>query len=224
MSDYPELWRAADRYFENLFEPPDARLWAILEQSRGAGLPDIQVTPMQGAFLELVARIHGARRILEVGTLGGYSTAWLARTLPADGRLVTLELEEKHAVVARENLAPLEFADRIEIRVGDAEDSLRELVSEGVEPFDLVFLDADKRRLASNFDWSLKLVRPGALIIADNVVRDGAVADADSGDERVRGVRDFFSTVSSDQRLRATALQTVGAKGYDGFALIHVAE
>ena len=224
MSDYPEIWRAADRYFESLFKPPDAHFRTIPERSREAGLPDIQVTPMQGAFLELVARIHGARRILEVGTLGGYSTAWLARALPGDGTLITLELEERHAAVARENLAHFEFADRIEIRVGDAGDSLRELVSEGTMPFDLVFLDADKRRLPSDFDRSLKLVRPGAVIVADNVVRDGAVADADSGDERVRGVRDFFSTVSSDPRLRATALQTVGAKGYDGFALIHVAE
>ena len=224
MSEHPQTWAAVDRYFETIFQPPDVRLGAIVERSRAAGLPDIQVTAMQGAFLELVARIHGARRILEVGTLGGYSTAWLARTLPEDGTLVTLELEERHAAVARENLAPFEFADRIEIRVGDAEDSLRALVSEGGGPFDLVFLDADKRRLASNFDWALKLVRPGAVIITDNVVRGGMVADPDAGDERVDGVRTFFAAIAGDRRLRTTVLQTVGVKGYDGFALIRVVE
>ncbi len=224
MSEHSQTWAAVDTYFESFLPPPDPRLKTIVDRSRAAGLPDIQVTPMQGAFLELIARIHGARRILEVGTLGGYSTAWLARTLPADGRLVTLELEEEHAAVARENLSRFEFSDRIEVRVGDAEDSFRALAANEGGPFDLIFLDSDKRRLAAHFAWAMKLSRPGTVIIADNVVREGKVADADPDDERVVGVREFFAAISGDPRLRVSALQTVGAKGYDGFALIRVVE
>jgi predicted O-methyltransferase YrrM len=182
-------------------------------------LPAINVTPHQGKFLHLLARLRGARRILEIGTLGGYSTIWLARALPEGGRVVTLELEETHARVARENFVRAKVADKIELRLGRAIESLRAMVAEKVAPFDFVFIDADKPSMAEYFQASLQLTRPGSAIIADNVVRNGAVADATSTDESVRGVRRFMASLARESRVSATTLQTVGSKGYDGFTL-----
>lgn len=214
-----QTWDAVDRYLSDTLVPADPALDQALADSGAAGLPEIAVAPNQGRMLELLARMSGARRILEIGTLGGYSTIWLGRALPADGHLVTLEYDPKHAEVARRNIARAGLAERVEVRVGAALDTLPELVAEGAGPFDLVFIDADKDNYPGYLDWSLKLSRPGTVIVGDNVVRNGAVTDPDSPDARVRGVRAFLDKVSADPRLDATAVQTVGVKGYDGFAL-----
>ena len=212
-------WTEVDEYFENLLLPPDPVLDKALESSDAAGLPAISVTPTQGKLLGLLAQSIGARRILELGTLGGYSTIWLARALPSGGRLVTLEYESKHAEVARLNLSRAGLDGVVDLRVGRALDTLPRLAEEGQGPFDFVFIDADKEAYAEYFDWALRLSRSGALIVADNVVRDGEVVDAESGDSRVQGIRRFNERVAREPRVSATVIQTVGGKGYDGFVL-----
>jgi predicted O-methyltransferase YrrM len=214
-----EGWTAVDRFLTDLLVPPDPALDAALRDSDAAGLPAISVSPNQGKLLQLLARALGARTILEVGTLGGYSTIWLARALPPGGRLVTLESEPKHADVARANLARAGLADVVELRLGPALETLPRLAAEGRGPFDLVFIDADKPSTADYLTWALRLSRRGSLIVVDNVVRDGAVIDADSADPKVRGVRRFHEALAAEPRVSATAIQTVGSKGYDGFAL-----
>ena len=216
------LWTKIDDYYTHLFVPPDPALDAALAASDAAGLPQIAVAPNQGKLLMLIARIQGARRILEVGTLGGYSSIWLARALPADGRLVTLEADATHAKVARDNIARAGLAGKVELRLGPARQSLAKLVEEKSEPFDLVFIDADKPSNPDYLEKALALTRRGSLIIADNVVRDGDVLDAESRDAGVRGIRRFNELVAAERRVTATALQTVGSKGHDGFAIILV--
>ncbi len=186
-----ELWTAVDSYFADLLVPSEPVFEAALQASTEAGLPNIQVAPNQGKLLEILARLVGARSILEIGTLGGYSTMWLARALPADGRLITLELQPKHAEVARANLARAGFDKQVEVRVGSALETLPQLAAEKRGPFDLVFIDADKTSTAAYFDWALKLTRRGSLIIVDNVVRNGAVANPDSQDANVEGIQKF---------------------------------
>jgi predicted O-methyltransferase YrrM len=217
-----QQWTAVDNYFTELLAPADEALAAALSDSDAAGLPQISVAPNQGKLLQLLAQIQGAHRILEIGTLGGYSTIWLARALPADGRLVTLEYSPVHADVARGNLARAGLDKLTEVRVGPALDSLAELVAEGAAPFDLVFIDADKANNPHYVEWSLKLTRPGSLIIVDNVVRNGQVADAASTDASVQGTRNALELIARHPKLTGTALQTVGTKGYDGFALARV--
>lgn len=217
-----ELWTAVDDYLNAHLLGVDPVLDAVLAASTAAGLPEIQVSPAQGKLLLLMAKAMGAKRILELGTLGGYSTVWLARALPASGRLVTLEYEPKHADVARANIARAGFAAQVEIRVGRGVDSLAELYAAGAEPFDFIFIDADKPSYPEYLEWSLKLARPGTVIIADNVVREGQVADAHSADPMVQGVRRFHALVAATPQLSATAIQTVGGKGYDGFAMVVV--
>lgn len=211
-----------DRYLASTLLGDDPALEAALAASDEADLPPIAVSPLQGRLLGLLARAVGARRVLEVGTLGGYSAICLARGLTEGGLLVTAELEPHHAEVARANLARAGLADRVEVRVGPANETLRALAREGAEPFDLVFIDADKSGYPEYFELALGLVRVGSVIVADNVVRDGEVADADSADEAVRGVRRFLERVGREPRVEATAIQTVGVKGYDGFAVVVV--
>lgn len=212
-----EQWNAVDRYIEEMLVPSDPVLDAELKASAEAGLPAIQVSPAQGKFLQILAQAMGARRILEIGALGGYSTIWLARALPADGCLVTLELNPKHAEIAHSNIARAGLAGVVELRLGAALETLRRLVAEKQSPFDFVFIDADKTGYADYFTWVLKLTRRGSLIIADNVVRKGAVADPASADANVQGIRKFNEAVRQERRVNATAIQTVGSKGYDGF-------
>ena len=214
-----EQWAEVDRYLTELLVPAEPALTAALEASAAAGLPPHDVSPAQGKLLYLLALTRGARSILELGTLGGYSTIWLARALPADGRLVTLEVDPGYAQVARANLDRAGLAAVVELRVGQALDTLPRLAAEGLGPFDLIFLDADKSSNPDYFAWALRLSRRGSLIVADNVVRGGAVADAESDDPRVRGLRRFYELLAAEPRVTATAIQTVGSKGYDGFAL-----
>jgi predicted O-methyltransferase YrrM len=214
-----ETWTAVDRYMVESLIPSDPILEAVLQANAAAGLPAHDVAPNQGKLLYLLAKIHGAKRILEIGTLGAYSTIWLGRALPEDGFLVTLEREAKHAAVATANLERAALPCQVDLRVGPALDSLEQLVREGAAPFDLIFIDADKPNNPAYLEWSMRLARVGTIIVGDNVVRDGAVIDARSGYERVQGVREFFAMMSGDARLDATALQTVGSKGYDGFTL-----
>jgi predicted O-methyltransferase YrrM len=210
-----QLWDEVDRYLAGTLVQQDAALQAALEASDAAGLPAISVSPSHGKLLWTFARLLDARRILEVGTLGGYSTIWLARGMAPGGRLISLEAVEKHAAVARGNLQRAGVAEAVEIRVGQALDTLPEL--EG--PFDLTFIDADKQHNPEYFRWALKLSRPGGLIIVDNVVREGRVIQKDSKDANVQGVRRLNELIASEPRVSATALQTVGSKGYDGFAV-----
>ncbi|MFB6817718.1 O-methyltransferase [Streptomyces sp. NPDC056347] len=212
-------WTEVDEYFKGLLVGPDEALDAAVATSVAAGLPEMQVAANQGKLLNLLARLQGARRVLEIGTLGGYSTIWLARALPEGGKVVTLEADPAYAEVARANFERAGLADVIEVRVGRALDTLPELAAEGSEPFDLVFIDADKPSNPDYLAWSLKLTRPGSLIVADNVVRDGEVVDPASDDPKVQGVRRFTELVAAEPRLSATALQTVGEKGYDGFMM-----
>lgn len=215
-----ELVSAVDTYIETLLHERDPIFESALKASDDAGLPEIQISPSQGRFLYLLAKLIGARRILEIGTLGGYSTIWLARALPSGGRLVTLESETKHAEVARRNIAHAKLDDKVEVRVGSALDRLPELQSESL--FDLVFIDADKNNYPGYLDWALKLTRPGGLLLADNVVREGKVIDQHSDDPNVIGVRRFNEMLASDERVEAVILQQVGSKGYDGLALARV--
>ena len=214
-----EDWSAVDEFLNAHVVPEDPALIAALADSAAAGLPPIAVAPNQGKLLHILARLRGARTILEIGTLGGYSTIWLARALPEGGRLVTLELDPKHAAVAQANLIRAGVADKVTIRVGPALDSLKALAGEGLPPFDLAFIDADKPNNPNYFDWALKLSRPGSLIIVDNVVRKGAVADAHSTDPNVTGTRQLFARLRQEPRVTATALQTVGLKGWDGLII-----
>lgn len=214
-----EQWSAVDRYLADLLAPPDPALDEALRASAAAGLPPINVSPSQGKLLQLLARVQGARAILEIGTLGGYSTIWLARALPADGRLITLEADPRHAEVARANLARAGLAEVVEVRLGRALETLPRLAAEDRGPFDLVFIDADKPSTPDYVAWALRLCRRGSLIVVDNVVRDGAVIDAGSDDPGLRGVRRALELLAAEPRVSATAIQTVGGKGYDGFAL-----
>ena len=214
-----EQWTAVDEYLTDLFVPADAALDHALVASAAGGLPSIQVSPNQGKLLHLLAKIQGARRILEIGTLGGYSTIWLARALPSNGKLITLEYEAKHADTAKANVAFAGLSSLVEIRIGRALATLPKLAAEGIEPFDFIFIDADKSNIADYFAWSLKLARLGSIIIADNVVRSGGVIDAKSGDASIQGVRRMNELMSAEPRVSATAIQTVGSKGYDGFAM-----
>jgi predicted O-methyltransferase YrrM len=214
-----ELWTSVDDYINNLFVPPDPALDEALKASAAAGLPAIQVSPAQGKLLYLLARAVNARRILEVGTLGGYSTIWLARALQSGGSLVTLELNARHAEVARANIARAGLAEKVDIRIGRAQETLPRLAAENPAPFDMAFLDADKPGYSEYFRWALQLGRRGTMIIADNVVRDGEVAEASSKDADVQGVRRFNEVIAAEPRVSATIVQTVGGKGYDGFAL-----
>ncbi|MDX2540574.1 O-methyltransferase [Streptomyces sp. WI04-05B] len=217
-----QRWEDVDDYFTTLLAPADDALEAALRDSDAEGLPHINVAPNQGKLLQLLAQIQGARRILEIGTLGGYSTIWLGRALPADGRLITLEYEEKHAEVARRNLARAGLDDITEVRTGPALESLPKLADENPAPFDLVFIDADKANNPHYVEWALRLTTAGSLIIVDNVVRGGAVADANSTDPSIRGTREALRLIAEHPRLSGTAVQTVGSKGYDGFALARV--
>jgi predicted O-methyltransferase YrrM len=217
-----DRWAAVDAYVAHHLLQADPVLDAALEDSRAAGLPAINVSPAQGKLLFILARSIGARHILEIGTLGGYSAIWLARALPHDGRLVTLEIEHAAAAVARRNIARAGLGHLVDLRVGPAQDLLPTL-SDGAERFDFIFVDADKPRYALYLSWAIRLARPGALIVVDNVIREGGVADADSTDPKVRGVRDFYDALAGESRVMATAIQTVGAKSYDGFAVLLVA-
>jgi predicted O-methyltransferase YrrM len=219
-----DQWSAVDSYIADLFLAPDPALEAALASSAAAGLPAISVSPTQGKLLHVLARVQGARRILEIGTLGGYSTIWLARALPADGRLISLEIDPRHADVAQTNLDRAGLSSAVEIRLGPALDTLPKLVREGRGPFNLIFIDADKPGYADYLKWSLKLARKGTLIIADNVVRKGAVADPGSKDENVQGIRKFNEALAAEKRVTTTVIQTVGSKGYDGLALILVTD
>jgi predicted O-methyltransferase YrrM len=212
-------WAEVDAFIVDLFVHPDPVLDAALAVSEKAGLPAIEVAPPAGKLLMLLARMIGARRILEIGTLGGYSTIWLARALAADGKLVSLEASQKHAEVACKNIDRAGLAGRVEVRVGKALDSLAKIAANGEGPFDFFFLDADKPNNPAYFEWALKLSRPGSVIVADNVVRYGGVLDAASSDQNVQGVRSFLAMLAAEKRVSATAIQTVGAKGHDGFAL-----
>lgn len=215
-------WAAVDRYICDLLVPSDAALDSALADCAAAGLPAISVTPNQGKLLHLVARIMGAGKILEIGTLGGYSTIWLGRALSAGGRLITLESDPKHASVAKGNIARAGLAEKVDLRVGRALDTLALVAREGTGPFDLIFIDVDKESIPDYFNWALRLSRVGTVIIVDNVIRNGAVIDAASEDPSIRGVRRFNEMLAAERRVSATALQTVGSKGYDGFAILLV--
>ena len=217
-----EIWSDVDDFISARFVRADSALDAALEASRAAGLPDINVAPNQGKLLMLLAQAMGARKILEVGTLGGYSTIWLARGLAPGGSLVTLEANADYAKVAEANLARAGVGSCVEIRVGRALDILPQLADEGAGPFDFVFIDADKPPTAEYFQWALKLTQPGGVIIVDNVVREGAILDADSEDRMVQGINRFFDAVAAEPRVDATVIQTVGGKGHDGMAILSV--
>ena len=219
-----EQWAAVDTYINSLVVAPDPALDAALAASVAAGLPPINVTPAHGKLLHLLARVQGARRILEIGTLAGYSTIWLARALPAGGRVITLESNPAHADLARANFARAGLDDRIDVRLGKALETLPRLAEEGERPFDFTFIDADRVNLTEYFGWALKLSRPGSLIIVDNVVRKGGVIDATSDDPNITGVRRFGARLAAEKGVSATMVQTVGAKGYDGFAIALVTE
>jgi predicted O-methyltransferase YrrM len=215
-------WQAVDDYFERHLALSESALVAALADSSAAGLPAINVTPALGRLLALLAQATGARRILEVGTLGGYSTIWMAGALPDDGILVTLELNQHHAAVAQRNIERAGVADRVKIVVAPASDTLRSMIADDAEPFDLVFIDADKERSLEYFEAALALSHPGTLIIVDNVVRNGAVVDAAATDPMVLGIQRLVDRLAGESRVSATAIQTVGGKGYDGFLLARV--
>lgn len=219
-----DQWNAVDKYFSELFAPADPALDAALQATSDAGMPLINVAPNQGKLLYLLARAHGARRILEIGTLAGYSTIWLARALAPGGHLITLEIDPRHAEVARANLARAGLADVVEVQLGSAHTRLPQLIENGAGPFDMVFIDADKPSTPDYLAWVLQLTRPGSLILIDNVVRDGAVSDPASSDASVLGVQRALAMLADDPRIVATALQTVGSKGYDGLAFALVVD
>jgi len=212
-------WTAVENYVDRLLIPADPVLHTALAESAAAGLPEIAVTPSQGKLLYLLAKMQGARKILEIGTLGGYSTIWMARALPDDGLLVTLEADPKHFDVAQKNILQAGLEKRVQRRLGRALDLLPKIAAEGLAPFDLTFIDADKENTAEYFEWAMRLSRPGSAIVVDNVVRDGEVANPKSSDSGVLGIRRFNEAVSGEQRVTATTIQTVGIKGYDGFTL-----
>jgi predicted O-methyltransferase YrrM len=214
-----ELWSNVERYISDSLVHPDVALDATLAASDAAGLPAISVAPNQGKLLHMLALMAGANRILEIGTLGGYSTIWMARALPAGGRLITLESDRRHAELARRNIDAAGVGAAVEIQVGKALELLPAVAAASLDPFDLAFIDADKTNTVPYFDWALKLSRPGTVIVVDNVVRKGAVADPQSTDKDVQGMRRFYERVAGEPRVIATAIQTVGSKGYDGFAI-----
>ena len=214
-----ELWTAVDNYIVETLHPADDVLDAAVRASDEAGLPSIQVSPTQGRFMYQLAKVHGARRILEIGTLAGYSTIWLARALPDDGELVTMEIDPKHAEVAKSNIERAGLGGKVRVMNGDARELLPELEKESSAPFDLAFIDADKASIPFYFAAALRMSRPGSVILVDNVVREGAVIDANSEDASVQGVRKLNEMMAGDPRLTATVLQTVGVKGYDGLAI-----
>ncbi|TPJ11559.1 O-methyltransferase [Mesorhizobium sp. B2-7-3] len=214
-----KTWTAVDDYIVSSLFEADPVLDAVLAANRRQGLPAIDVSAAQGKLLSLLVRISSAKKVLEIGTLGGYSTIWMARGLPADGKVVTLELDPHHAKVARSNFERAGVADRVELRVGSALQSLTELGGENAGPFDLIFIDADKPNNPNYLAWALRLSRSGTVIVCDNVIRGGAVLDEDGRDANVEGARAAFSFIGGDKRLDGTAIQTVGAKGYDGFAI-----
>lgn len=213
------LWQAVDDYFGEQFIPPDAMLASVLERSQQAGLPEHHVSALQGMFLHILVRTMNATRVLELGTLAGYSSLWLATALPKSGTLVTIEADRKHAAVAADNFAAAGMTERIQLLQDDAQKALEQLISHNTPPFEVIFIDADKPNNPTYLALALQLAKPGTLIIGDNVVRDGQVADADTHDDNVRGVRQFCDDLSSNPKLVTTALQTVGSKGYDGFTL-----
>ncbi|MEO6528579.1 MAG: O-methyltransferase [Gemmatimonadaceae bacterium] len=212
-------WADVDDFFTQHLLPADEVLQKAMDASAAAGLPPISVTPPQGKLLHLLARMRGARRILEVGTLGAYSTIWLARALPPGGSVISLEIDLHHATVARDNVERAALSDRVEIRLGTAADLLDAMIADGTEPFDFIFIDADKASSDVYFEASLKLSREGTVIVVDNVVRDGKVADAESTDADIRGIRRMTERLAHEPRVSATAIQTVGGKSYDGFLL-----
>ena len=214
-----KLWTAVDQYTTHLLLPADAALDAALASSEAAGLPSISVSPSQGKLLMMLAQLAGAKQILEIGTLGGYSSIWLGRALAPGGRLITLEANPKHAEVARDNIARAGLAEVVEVRLGDARAGIQQLAAEGRGNFDLIFIDADKQSIPHYLEWSLKLTHRGSLIIVDNVVRDGALIDAKSDDPNVVGARRMHEMLAAEPRVSATTIQTVGSKGYDGFTL-----
>ena len=217
-------WTHVDRYFNDRLLEEDPVLKSTLESNAQAQLPAIDVSPSQGKLLYLLARLQSAKRILEIGTLGGYSTIWLARALAPDGKVTTLELEKKHAAIAQTNIDRAGLSNQVEIIVGKAVDSLKALEQSGKGPFDFIFIDADKESLPAYFSWALRLSRTGSVILVDNVVRGGAVLDENSEDESVRGVQQMVEILSSRSGVEATAVQTVGAKGHDGFIIAYVGE
>ncbi|WP_263355759.1 O-methyltransferase [Acidicapsa ligni] len=212
-------WAEVDSYLTDKLISPDPVLKATLAANATAGLPSIDVSPTQGKFLHMLATIQGAKRILEIGTLGGYSTTWLARALPPEGRLISLEFAAKHATVARENIAHAGLSEIVEIRIGPAAESLAQLHAEGTAPFDLIFIDADKPNNHTYLEWALKFSHKGTIILIDNVIRNGEISNAQSTDPNVTGTRAMFEIIAANPRLQATTLQTVGSKGYDGFTL-----
>ncbi|MEK4153857.1 O-methyltransferase [Paenibacillus odorifer] len=212
-------WDKVDQYIKERLIPQDAVLEEVLVTNQQAGLPPFDVSPSQGKFLNLLVQMKGARRILEIGTLGGYSTIWMARALPSDGQIVTLELDPIHAQVAKANLSLAEVDHLVELRVGDALEQLSQMKQEGVEPFDFIFIDADKPNNPNYLKWALQFSQPGSVILGDNVIREGEVINENSEDARVVGVREFYDLLAEESRISATAIQTVGSKGYDGFVL-----
>jgi len=217
-----DQWVAVEQYFSKSLLLNDPTLESALATSEKAGLPAISVSPTQGKLLQMLAQMLGARAILEVGTLGGYSTIWMARGMSPGGHLITLEVDPSHAAVAQRNLSSAGLQEVVEVKVGNALETLPRLAADRRGPFDLIFIDADKQNIPAYFEWALKLSRPGTLIVVDNVVRDGAVIEADSSDESVQGVRRFIEQVAANRRVSGTAIQTVGIKGYDGFAIVRV--
>ncbi|HZF73897.1 MAG TPA: O-methyltransferase [Gemmatimonadaceae bacterium] len=217
-----DQWVAVEQYFSKSLLLNDPTLESALATSEKAGLPAISVSPTQGKLLQMLAQMLGARAILEVGTLGGYSTIWMARGMSPGGHLITLEVDPSHAAVAQRNLSSAGLQEVVEVKVGNALETLPRLAADRRGPFDLIFIDADKQNIPAYFEWALKLSRPGTVIVVDNVVRDGAVIDADSSDESVQGVRRFIEQVAANRRVSGTAIQTVGIKGYDGFAIVRV--
>jgi predicted O-methyltransferase YrrM len=213
------IWKRVDQYFADALIASSDGFDAALDSNRKADLPAIDVTPLQGKFLEILVRATGTRRVLEIGTLGGYSTLWLARALPDDGVVVTLELEPRHAEIAKRNLEAAGLAKRVELKIGPASETLAALVQEHSAPFDFIFIDADKAAYPEYLQLSLQLSHPGTLIVADNVVRDGKVIDPENPDPNIRGVRRLTEMIAAEPRLSATALQTVAGKGYDGFVI-----
>ncbi|NOV01016.1 O-methyltransferase [Paenibacillus planticolens] len=212
-------WEKVDQYITERLIPHDAVLEKALIANQQAGLPAYDVTPTQGKLLNLLAQMQGAKRILEIGTLGGYSTIWLARALPSGGQLVTLELDPVHAQVAAANLSLAQLSDMVELRVGDALEQLAQMDEEGVQPFDMIFIDADKPNNPNYLKWALHFSHPGTVIIGDNVIREGEIINEGSQDPRVQGVRQFYDLLAEEPKINATAIQTVGSKGYDGFVL-----
>ncbi|QIC05994.1 O-methyltransferase [Brevibacillus sp. 7WMA2] len=215
----PTKWAEVDQYFNSMLLPSDPILEGVLQANANAGMPAIDVAPNQGKFLYLLAKIRGAKKILEIGTLGGYSSIWLARALPEDGQLISLEYEQPFAQVAKENIKKAGLTEKVTILVGPALETLPTLQEKGLTGFDMIFIDADKQNNPHYLQWALQLCNPGAIILGDNVVRNGEVIDPENGDDRIQGIRQFFDLLAAEPRIEATAIQTVGSKGYDGFAL-----